>query len=523
MTICSAAVILFILSAVTIRGTISTVSKRLTMLSGERKNPRSIQLDNLPLPCEVEASERQLFQESPKAQDTNELHERLTVTEMTMAHWKAVEMFKVRSSVAFVKLTVFVADNVELRSDDSIDRITGCRMGSSYTCHGRDIRSASAKADNTFPPSIVVCCAEFLGGLAVDSIRRSVVCLGGEDQSLHPTVWASIVSVCLVPASVFLLFMMFWITIALFHQIRRPIHYIVQRSLLSLVALWYVTSVPVIKTTLSIVLCINAYNTLDATGENSGEIVNATEGVMVSYWAVDTSLKCFEGDHMMLVILIITFVGIVYGGLLIAFIVILGFSEEQLKDTDDWIYQTMGFLYRSYRDGRRRYWEVAIVARKAGIAFLVFCSHRFDSSLPIIGAALFLALAMGAQTVAMPYQQSFDELNRIDIFSLFVSLLTTLLATTLKSESLTIDAGRLAISVLCVFLNITTLTVLLSFLFCYFVAYVRLSLSESETIVDSDARTLHVLRIWLLFKIRSVAEFLGFSKFDDLSSICSGI
>ena len=313
----------------------------------------------------------------------------------------------------------------------------------------------------------------------MESIRRSVVCLEGDDQSLHSTVWACIVSVCFVPASVFLLFVVFWITVALLSQrFRRPIRYVMQRSLLSLMALWYVTSVPVIKTTLSTVLCVNAYNTLVTTGEKDDEIIDATEGAMMSYWAVDTSLNCFEDDHLMLVILTLSFVGLVYGGLLIAFIVILRSFKEQLNDTDSWIYLTMGFLYRSYGHGRRRYWEVAVVARKAGIAFLVFCSHRFDSLLPIIGAAVFLTLAMGLQMVAMPYRQSFDGLNRIDIFSLFASLLTTLLAAMLKSESLTVDAGRSAISLLCVLLNITTLVVLVSFLLGYVVDYVKLSLRE---------------------------------------------
>ena len=426
--------------------------------------------------------------------------------------------------MAFVRLTVFVADNVELRSDDSADRITGCRMGSSYTCHGRDIRSASAKADRMFPPFIVVCCTEFFGGFAVDSTRRSVVCLGGHDQSLHPTAWAFVVSVCLVPACVALVFIVFWITVAPFHQIRRPVRYVMQRSLLSLMALWHITSVPVIKTTLSTVLCVDAYNVLHATPEKDDETtIDGTKGEMVSYWAVDTSLKCFEEDHRRLVVLIISFVSLVYGGLLIAFVAILGFSEDRLNDTDSWIYQSVGFLYRSYGHGRRRYWELAIVARKAGIAFLVFCSHRFDSVLPIFGAAVFLTLAVSVQIVAMPYRQSFDDLNKIDTFSLFVSLLTTLLAAMMKSESPTIDAGRSAISFLFVFLNITALAVLLSFLFRYSVAYVRLSLRESGTRVDSDATALHVLGIWLSCMTRNLAVLLGFSKHDDKSSICSGM
>ena len=96
MTICSATVILLILSGVTIRGTLSTASSRLAMLSGHRRVPRSIQLRDLSLPAEPETSEIQASQEeSPAIQDTNECQESLTVTEVTLGQWRAVEMFKV--------------------------------------------------------------------------------------------------------------------------------------------------------------------------------------------------------------------------------------------------------------------------------------------------------------------------------------------------------------------------------------------------------------------------------------------
>ena len=66
------------------------------MLSGQRRIPRSIQLEDLPLPCEAEASETQTSQEEPSnAQNTNELQESIFVTEVTLGQWKAVEMFKV--------------------------------------------------------------------------------------------------------------------------------------------------------------------------------------------------------------------------------------------------------------------------------------------------------------------------------------------------------------------------------------------------------------------------------------------
>ena len=329
--------------------------------------------------------------------------------------------------------------------------------------------------------------AEFFGGLAIDSIQHSAICLGSEDTRLHPTVWASIMSVCIVPAFVFLLLALFWIAAAVRCGVDKPFRYLAKRSLLSIMVLWYITSVPVIKTALSTVLCVEARSILDATDE----------GEEMSYWAVDTNLKCFEGDHQMLATLILSFIGLVYGGLLIAFIIVLGSSEEQLNDTDGWIYQTMGFLYRSYRHGRRRYWEVVIVARKAGIAFLVFCAHRFDVPLPVIGAAVFFSLAIGVQIVASPYRKRFDALNKLDTFSLFVSLLTTLLASMLKSDSFLNDWTRMTISLLCGLINVITFVVLSSFLFVFAVQYLKIVLTDKGTLSDSEVGNLRVLKTWL--------------------------
>ena len=353
-------------------------------------------------------------------------------------------------------------------------------------------------------------CLEFLGSLAIESIRRSVICLSGENQSLHATAWASIVGICIVPASVFLLLTLLWTTSVVCRYTERPFRHLAKRSLLSIMVLWYITSVAVIKTTLGTVLCVSAHNVLDAKGE-------AKE---TSYWAVDTSLKCFEGDHLMLAILILSFVGLVYGGLLIAFVIVLSSSEEHLNDTDDWIYQSMGFLYRSYRHGRCRYWEVAIVARKAGIAFLVFCAHRFDSSLPIVGAAVFLTLAMGVQMVAMPYRQSFDVLNKIDLSSLFVSLLTTLLATMLKSGDSSDGWSGWTLSALCGLLNTVTLVVFLSFLVHYFADHLKVVIRQWGPRVNVDGvGDLWVLKIWASHEARRLARLSGLFRLETAPSL----
>ena len=347
----------------------------------------------------------------------------------------------------------------------------------------------------------------------MESIRRSVICLGGEDHSLHPTVWASIVGAFLIPVSAFLIFVAFWIASALLHRVQRPLRYIFQRSLLSLVALWYITSVPAIRTTLSVVLCVNAYDVLAVT----------EEAEKISYWAVDTSLECFEKDHLILAVCILLFVSVVYGGLLIVFVSILASAKELLDQPDSWVYRTTGFLYRGYGSGWRRYWEVAIVLRKAIIAFLVFCAHRFDSLFPITCAAVVIMLAMGVQIVVMPYRQKLRVLHRIDLFALFVSLLTIMMASMLKSEGLTNEWRGLTLSSVCVVLNVSTFIVLLSFLFKYSTDYARLLMSEAGKHIAADAGSLRVLVIWMHSKVQWLVDSVENGKSDDLSSLTSGL
>ena len=407
-----------------------------------------------------------------------------------------------------------VADNAELHPSDSVDCNLECWMGISCSQSGRDSRLSDVNVSHPHQLIVVVCCIEFISGLASESIRRSVVCLSKANQFLHPTVWGTIVSVFVVPVTAFLLLVAFWMVMGLVYQMQRPLRYIAQRSLLSLMALWYITSASVIKTTLSVVLCVRVYNdVLDATAETEE----------ISYWAVDTSLRCFEGQHLMLVIWILPFVSIVYVGLLIAFISILTSPKELLDHPDSWVYRTTGFLYRGYGSGWRRYWEVAIVLRKAIIAFLVFCAHRFDSLFFITCLPIFIMLAMGLQIVVMPYREKFDALNRIDLSALFVSNLTILIAIMLKSEGLTKEWRGMTLSIICVVLNISTFLVFLCFLVKYYAKCIKLSMSECGTHIDADAGTLKILTIWLGCRLQSLASYVRLGQSPDESSFSSGV
>ena len=338
---------------------------------------------------------------------------------------------------------------------------------------------------------------EFLGGLASDAIQHSVACLSTGDQSLHPTATAFLISACVIPTLVFLLFTLFWIAVTLCNRNEQQLLFLGKRTLISLMAIWYITSVPVMKMALSTGLCTDVYDSWSATEEER-----------IMYWAVDTSLECLKGDHLTLAQVMWIFVGVVYGGSLILFVFVIGGPEGRLMDTDSLGYQTMGFLYRGYKLGARRYWEVIVALRKASIALLMFCAQRFDSQLAIVGSTAVITLAIAGLIAAMPYRRKFDELNRIELGSLFVSLLTTLTAVSLKSQSFTDDLGRMIITVMCGVLNVIAFIVFVCFLFVYFIDYLKLELAEEGKPFESDTTSLRVLSVWIRHKRDSIIRCL---------------
>ena len=339
------------------------------------------------------------------------------------------------------------------------------------------------------PTALLV--SEFFGGLASDGIRRSVVCLSSEHLFLHPTALALVVNTCIVPCAVLLFWIVFWAMKSKKSDdgLQR---YLAKRCMLSLMVIWYITLVPVLKTALSVFLCVDVHDSMDL------EEVDATH----KYWAVDTALECYQGDHLKLIYaVIVAFVCPVYGGLLVLFGAFLGVSVNHLTDKQGWGYQTTGFLYRSYKLDRRRYWEVAIIARKAAIAFLVFCAHLFDSAVPITGVACFITLAIAAQILVLPYRHRFQDLNRIEVASLLVSLMTTLIASMLKDENYPENYTQELLTVACVLLNIITFSVFIFYILKFTVEYLKHSLREKGEDYAPDAGVFRILMQWIVCKI----------------------
>ena len=341
--------------------------------------------------------------------------------------------------------------------------------------------------------STVALFPELLGGLASDGIRRSVVCLSSKDLSLQPTALALVVNVCIVPCTVFLCWIVFWAAKSARQESDGLPRYLSKRCLLTAMVIWYITLVPVLKTALSVFLCVDVHDSADFTKVD----------VMRVYWAVDTGMQCYEDDHRKLIYgVVVAFVCPVYGGLLALFIYYLKSPFQHLIYKRGWAYQTTGFLYRSYRMDLRVYWELVIVARKVTISFLVFCAHLFDSGVPITGVAYIIMLAILAQILAMPYREDFKDLNGMELASLFVSVATTLAASMLKDESYPENVTRVLLTVACALLNVILFLVFVFYILKFAAKFLRHEMSEQDERFASDVSMFCVLMHWIGYKVK---------------------
>ena len=358
--------------------------------------------------------------------------------------------------------------------------------------------------------------AEYISGLASDGNRRSVMCLDLQNPFARRTALAFAFNICFVPILVFFLWMAFWIMKAVGYGDDRPPRYLAKRCMLSLMALWYVTLVPVLKTALSIGLCVDVDDSLD---------INANKST-TKYWIVDTQIKCYEDDHAnLLYFVVLAFVCPMYGGLLIAFARFLRAPVEHLRDKNGWVYETTGFLYRSYSLGHRRYWEVAIVLRKVAISFMVFCAHLFDSVVPITGVAHVITLAIVAQIVAKPYRKEFEDLNRFEVASLFISLVTTHVAITLRQEDCPEDVTRDLSTAACIVVNLATFVVFAYYNLKFLTEYLRRRLAEQSEDCDPDWGVFTVLVRFIGCEVKHAIDstkerFMTTDASDDASMRC---
>ena len=240
-----------------------------------------------------------------------------------------------------------------------------------------------------------------------EATNRSVDCLVSADHSVPRSVISTLVDLS-APMAVISLFVLFWSVMTVKNKM--GFLYFLRRSILSAVAVFYISYISVTKTLVNILNCIEVHDSTDVMSD-----------AVSDYWAVDTSLRCYEGSHA-------TLTGAVGWPLLVMFS--MGFPitmasiivynvQEDFKA--GWIYDVAGFMYRSYSK-RFVFWEAMIMLRKALLAVVVVFAYPLGANLQGIMALGVLIVALVLHLVAVPFK--YPILNILESFSLIVSIFT---------------------------------------------------------------------------------------------------
>ena len=260
---------------------------------------------------------------------------------------------------------------------------------------------------------------------------------------------------------------------------------LLKRCVLSALAVFYISYISICKTLVNILNCIGIHDStvvwIDGTTD---------------YWAVDTSIRCYRGAHAILVgllawpFLIIFTLGF---PLTTAFLVIKNVTGDY---KDGWIYDTAGFVYRSFSK-RYIFWESVIMFRKTVLAVVVVFSYGLGSNIQAVLASFVLIIALYFQTTCRPYREDFDWLNDVESFSILLSSLTFVSSVFFGDDHVSHEV-RVLISILLSSANLLFFFYLLTRFVIDVAEYLRLVLAKQGIRCSSSDSTVRIFGVYFL-------------------------
>eukprot|EP00210_Caulerpa_lentillifera_P004162 g3968.t1 len=341
--------------------------------------------------------------------------------------------------------------------------------------------------------------AEFIGGVTSEAATRSTDCLISADSSVPRSAVRTIVDL-IIPAASFAFYAVFWAVATIKHK--QGCGYLFKRLILSAMVVSYLSYIGITKTAVNILYCVKVYD--------SWELDNDSTTI---YWAGDTVLKCYEGTHTILASVFGWPVLILFSFGFPAFVAYILITRRTLEGIDSpWLFETAGFLYRSY-DPKFIFWESMILLRKALLAVIVVFAYPLGGNLQGLLAVCVLVIALYFQTLCRPYRPEFAPLNQLEGLSLLISSLT-FVSGLFFNDHRTSEAARAAITVFLILANVGTF---IYFMFSFIVAgtkYLKVVLDNEGTPYDENAGSINILKTYLKSRIEEhlgpVLKRLGF-------------
>ena len=252
--------------------------------------------------------------------------------------------------------------------------------------------------------------ADFLSGATDAGIALCVDCLFDTQNDPHRSVMRSVIHM-IVPLGILVFYIIFWTLLT--RKNDENTWYFAKRVLLSFLAVVYLTYVSITKTAVNTLHCIKVYDSMEFESEHTD-----------AYWALDTSLRCYEGSHAVLAatvgwpLLVIFSFGL---PIFLAYLLIRQRSQE--PGQNPWLVDATGFLYRAYKE-RFIFWESIVMFRKAILTVVIAFSYPLGTNIQGILAVCILTFAIYVHVTCRPFDKPYAFLNAFETMSLVVSQLT---------------------------------------------------------------------------------------------------
>ncbi|GMH45564.1 hypothetical protein BSKO_13521 [Bryopsis sp. KO-2023] len=210
------------------------------------------------------------------------------------------------------------------------------------------------------------------------------------------------------------------------------------------------------------------------------------------FWADDTKIRYFEGDHAYLATLlglpVLLFYSFGFPGYL--FYVLWG-NKEKLNDES--FARSYGFLYRAYHI-KYVYWEIVIMARKALLVGVVVFIYELGGNLQSVFAVMVLMAALVLHLISQPYREELSQMNHRETLSLCVSVYTYLVGIAFNDSRLP-AWSKIMLSVLLLVAIISLVIYLLCALAAESARHLKSVLEEREVTVPENATTWQKMRL----------------------------
>eukprot|EP00210_Caulerpa_lentillifera_P000358 g351.t1 len=333
--------------------------------------------------------------------------------------------------------------------------------------------------------------SDYVGAMTMAAVSAPVDCLVASHSAAVRSVWRTLLSL-FVPGTVMGIFIIMWGIIT--YREDKGMFYFWKRVMLTVVAVVYISYLGLTELAVSVFYCVDVHNSDDPFSYTSEK-----------YLAIDASIKCYTKEHVGLIVIGVIILVLVSFSFPSMFAVVLFTTKGQRQQNNNWIFETMGFLYRAFKE-KFIFWESVVMLRKACLSVIVVFSYPLGGTLQGHLALGVLLFCLFLQLICYPYRQEFHRVNYYESGSLLVSCFTFIFGQIINDEACSAST-RTFVEVMTIIMNICFFTFLL-FTFCRSgMNHIKVVLISENYPIDDKTHWWVLLKIFVKHRMSNTSCF----------------